>query len=65
MVNLDDLTGAGWAKDGRRYNGCCGVDGLDGLNLVCPAGHDVGTEKSDCWMPHRAVFDPALVILSE
>jgi hypothetical protein len=63
VANLEDLTGANRAMDGRPYNGCCGVDGCDGLNLVCPSGHDVATEKSDCWMPHRAVFESELVIL--
>ncbi len=65
IVHLDDLTGADHAKDGRPYNGCCGIDGCDGLNLVCPAGHDVATEHSDCWMPHRAVFEPELVVLQK
>lgn len=65
IVNLEDLTGAQHAKDGRPYNGCCGVDGCDGLNLVCPSGHDVATEMSDCWMPHCAVFQPGLVDLKE
>jgi hypothetical protein len=65
VVNLDDLTGANRAKDGRPYNGCCGVDGCDGLNLVCSAGHDVATERSDCWMPHSAVFESEMVVLKE
>lgn len=65
IVNLEDLTGADHAKDGRPYNGCCGIDGCDGLNLVCPAGHNVATERSDCWMPHSAEFESELVVLKE
>jgi len=65
VVNLEDLTGAGHAKDGRPYNGCCGIDGCDGLNLVCPGGHNVGTERSDCWMPHSATFESELVTFAE
>jgi hypothetical protein len=26
--------------------------GCDGVNTVCGNGHEVGTECSDCWMPH-------------
>jgi len=56
VVNLADLVGTRPSPDGRRLSGCCGRDGLDGPNLVCVNGHEVGTEKSDCWMPHAAVL---------
>ena len=56
LVNLSDLIGTKHHPDSRRRGGCCGLDGLDGPNLVCPNGHEVGTEKSDCWMPHAAVL---------
>ena len=56
VVNLADLVGTKHHQDYRRRNGCCGLDGMDGPNLVCPNGHEVGTEKSDCWMPHAAVL---------
>ena len=45
-------------KDDRRRVGCCGCDGLDGNNVTCAKGHEVGVEKSDCWMPHAVLFDP-------
>ena len=56
VVNLRDLVGTKHHPDFRRLNGCCGLDGLDGPNLVCPNGHEIGTEKSDCWMSHAAVL---------
>src|SRR5262249_40013798 len=49
----------GHHPDPRRRNGCCGMDGCDGMNLVCPEGHEVATERSDCWMAHAAWLDPA------
>ena len=53
LVNLGDLVGT---ERSGSVNGCCGLDGLDGPNLVCANGHKIGTEKSDCWMPHAAVL---------
>ena len=47
--------------DSHRLAGCCGLDGMDGPNLVCPNGHEIGTEKSDCWMPHAAVLLDSVV----
>jgi len=60
-VNLADLVGVERTQDKAKLNGCCGLDGLDGYNLVCSAGHWVGTEKSDCWMPHYAILAGTLV----
>ena len=54
LVNLNDLVGTEHHQDPRRLNGCCGLDGCDGPNLVCPKGHEIGTERSDCWMAHVA-----------
>jgi len=56
LVNLDDLCGTSHHPDVSRHNGCCGRDGLDGPNLVCAMGHEIGTEKSDCWMAHAAIL---------
>jgi hypothetical protein len=56
VVNLRDLVGTKAHPDFRRRNGCCGQDGLDGPNLVCVNGHEIGTEKSDCWMPHAVAL---------
>jgi hypothetical protein len=49
ILNLNDVLNS---KPGGRRNGCCGVDGLAGINTFCQNGHPLGTEKSDCWMPH-------------
>ncbi len=46
---------------GRR-NGCCGLDGCDGPNLVCRGcSAEVATERSDCWTPQEVVLVPAAV----
>ncbi|MEU8825204.1 hypothetical protein [Streptomyces sp. NPDC048636] len=46
---------------GRR-NGCCGLDGCDGPNLVCRGcAAEVATEYSDCWTPQEVVLVPAAV----
>jgi hypothetical protein len=52
LVNLKDLQNVQLLGG----SGCCGVDGLNGPNIVCLNGHEVGTERSDCWMPHHAVM---------
>ncbi|MEI4525768.1 hypothetical protein [Priestia megaterium] len=52
IINMKDLINSKHHRDGNRLNGCCGLDGLDGMNRVCLNGHEIGTENSDCWMPH-------------
>lgn len=56
IVNMRDVVNLGNHPDLHRLNGCCGLDGCDGPNKVCPDGHEVATEKSDCWMPHAVLF---------
>ncbi|WP_433852411.1 hypothetical protein [Stenotrophomonas nitritireducens] len=56
LVNLKDLQRTQHHPDSARLNGCCGLDGLDGFNLLCSNGHEIGTERSDCWLPHHAVL---------
>jgi hypothetical protein len=56
LVNLADLVGTKHHSERRRLFGCCGPDGTNGPNLICPNGHEVGTEKSDCWMSHAAIL---------
>jgi len=65
VVNLADLVGTKHHSDRGRQNGCCGLDGLDGPNLTCANGHEVGTEKSDCWMPHAAVLLETVISANE
>jgi len=61
LVNLEDLTGVQHHPEASRNDGCCGCDGGDGPNLICLNGHEVGTERSDCWMAHAAVFLPSVI----
>lgn len=56
LVNLKDLQHTQRHQDGSRLNGCCGLDGLGGFNLLCSNGHEIGIERSDCWFPHHAVL---------
>jgi hypothetical protein len=65
LVNLSDLVGTQHHPDSHRLAGCCGLDGMDGPNLVCANGHEIGTEKSDCWMPHAAVLLNSVVQVNE
>jgi hypothetical protein len=62
-VHLDDVTNLETTEDVRRLAGCCGLDGMDGPNRTCRCRRAVATEKSDCWMPHAVLFDPAAVDL--
>ncbi len=57
IINKDDLKNAKNHSDPSRLNGCCGLDGLDGPNKICVNGHEIGTEKSDCWIAHSVIFD--------
>jgi hypothetical protein len=61
LLNIADLTGTKYHPESRRYGGCCGRDGCDGPNLICLNGHEVGTEKSDCWTPHVAILLPNVI----
>ncbi|UPO90151.1 MULTISPECIES: hypothetical protein [Bacilli] len=61
IMNLKDLINSEYHTDSSRLNGCCGYDGLDGINRVCINNHEIGTENSDCWMPHFISIDPILV----
>jgi uncharacterized protein (TIGR02996 family) len=60
-VHLGDLRNIEPHPDSRRRIGCCGVDGCEGVNTVCANGHEVGTECSDCWMPHFLHLEPKAV----
>lgn len=51
--------------DKKRFQGCCGSSGLDGLNKLCANGHELATEVSDCWLPHYIAFDLNKVIVKE
>jgi hypothetical protein len=57
IMNKMDLINTKNHFDNKRLNGCCGLDGLDGPNKLCNNGHEIGTEYSDCWMPHCMIFE--------
>ena len=62
VVHLGDLVGTSHTG---KVNGCCGLDGLDGPNLACANDHVIGTEKSDCWVPHAAILLDSVLQLNE
>lgn len=51
--------------DTRRFQGCCGSSGLDGMNKLCRNGHEVATEFSDCWTDNYIEFNSDKVIIKE
>ena len=64
IINLKDLLNSTNHSDFRRLNGCCGLDGMDGINTVCNNGHEIATVKEDCWMPHCAIIEPNHVLIN-
>lgn len=62
LINLKDAINTMPHPNPSRLNGCCGLDGLSGKNVVCLHGHEVGTERSDCWLAHSLALDPAAVV---
>lgn len=63
LVNRKDVFNTEPHPNPSRLNGCCGLDGLSGPNTVCRHGHEVGTERSDCWHAHSLALIPAAVVL--
>lgn len=62
VLNPEDVTEVARHPDRARLNGCCGLDGLDGPNLVCAAcGSEVATQQSDCWSQQQIMLAPASV----
>ena len=61
IINKRDLLNSKNHSDFKRLNGCCGLDGMDGLNKTCNNGHEIGIECSDCWMPHCIIFETELI----
>lgn len=57
LINNNDLINTKRHHDPGRLNGCCGLDGCDGKNIVCINGHEIGTERSDCWLAHSTSLD--------
>lgn len=62
VLNPEDVPGVAEHPDRGRLNGCCGLDGLDGPNLVCDAcGAEVATRQSDCWSQQLIALVPDAV----
>jgi hypothetical protein len=60
IVNIEDVVHTRLTNAVGRLNGCCGLDGMDGPNLLCQGcGAEIATKKTDCWMPHCVIFAPA------
>jgi len=53
IVNIKDLTNTKLTNDLSRLNGCCGLD-----------GHEIGTKRTDCWMPYHAIISEKRTRLS-
>ena len=65
-VNPEDLLDVvRLTKDGRRLNGCCGLDGCGGPNQLCVFGAEIGTLMSDCWTPHVFVAEPGTTVWND
>lgn len=59
ITNVEDVLHTHLTKDVRRRAGCCGLDGMDGSNLLCDqCGAEIAIKKTDCWMPHCVLFEP-------
>ncbi|MBA9078664.1 hypothetical protein [Rufibacter quisquiliarum] len=65
IINCADLKNAKNHPDIIRLQGCCGLDGLNGNNKVCINGHEVGTEKSDCWIAHGVILEREFVVIEK
>ena len=65
VINIQDVLIHRYHGDQSRLNGCCGMDGTDGFNLIDSEDNEIGTEKSDCWMPHCVIFHADLVEMKE
>lgn len=62
LINPSDLLVRRLHPDRKRRNGCCGLDGCDGPNLVCNCGTEVATESSDCWTAQVVRLQPLAVV---
>ncbi|MFE3021536.1 hypothetical protein [Streptomyces sp. NPDC059256] len=63
ILHPDDVPGTALHPDPGRRNGCCGLDGRDGPNLVCARCHaEVATKESDCWTDNLVALMAAAVV---
>lgn len=65
IINKKDLINSKNHTDFSRLNGCCGLDGMDGINKTCINGHEIGTEHSDCWLSHCVIFENEFIKIEQ
>jgi hypothetical protein len=65
ILNLKDTMNIKPYSDPSRLSGCCALDGLNGINTTCVNGHEMGFERSDCWVPHYIHIPPQNVQVLE
>jgi len=68
VVHPDDVPGAEQHPDRSRWTGCCGLDGMNGMNLACAGcGAAVGTQQDACFTQNQVVlgFDATIVDFAE
>ncbi|MCZ0991685.1 hypothetical protein [Streptomyces diastatochromogenes] len=61
MLHPEDSVGLREHPDERRSEGCCGPEGLFGINRICPCGAEVGTLLADCWTASELHLHPTRV----
>jgi hypothetical protein len=49
ILNIADMINTKYSE--QAAFGCCGLSGGD-MNTLCNNGHEIGSECSDCWLPH-------------
>ncbi|GAB2942384.1 hypothetical protein GCM10027280_33680 [Micromonospora polyrhachis] len=62
LINPADLLVRRLHPNAGRRNGCCGLDGLDGPNLVCSCGAELATQSSDCWTAQVVRLQPLAIV---
>ncbi|MBO4209109.1 hypothetical protein GSF22_24380 [Micromonospora echinofusca] len=65
VVHPDDASTLRLHPEGDRLIGCCGPNGTEGSNQVCPCGAEVATLMADCYGPNELHFDPHRVSATE
>ncbi|MFF2353558.1 hypothetical protein ACFVVL_27710 [Kitasatospora sp. NPDC058115] len=65
ILHPDDVPGTALHPNSSRRNGCCGLDGQDGPNLVCVScDADIATKESDCWTDNLVALIATAVLRS-
>ena len=62
IVHTEDVLHVHLTDDWKRLNGCCGLAGCYGPNLLCDTCNVyVATKMTDCWTSHCVVFEAGSV----